>query len=117
MVTTDLIQRLEEFEFDLFILGGRLNYEIGRGHLLQMDTGRDASEDLRLFIACKPAFFNKPLQIIIYPLLPLLNKLRFNIIQNNLKATGRGNLGDTAAHLPGPDDAECFYFHNTINSV
>ena len=43
MLTAYFVQRFEELEFDLLVFEGRFDHKIGNGHLLQIDTGRDAS--------------------------------------------------------------------------
>jgi len=114
MFPADIVQFLEELEFDLLVLGGGLDHEIGGRHVPQVGTHRDAIEGLPALSLRKSPFFDQSVEIVNDPLPSLLDELVVHVVHDDANAIGRGDLGDSGTHLTGADDAQCMYFHNRL---
>ena len=107
----ELIELAEDLELDLLILGGRLDHDVGRGHVLEADAAADPPQEGVLVRGGHLALLDVAGQDAGDGLQPLVDEFLPHVVHDDGEPAGGRHLGDAVAHLAGADDAECLYLH------
>ena len=107
----DLVQVPENLELDVLLLGGRLDHEVRRGHVLEVDAALDSAQQGVLFRRRHLAFFDIAGQDVGDGFQALVDEFLLDVVHDDCQPAGGRHLGDAVAHLPRADDTECFNLH------
>jgi hypothetical protein len=105
-------QVLEDRRLHRFAFGRRLDHEVGRSHVGQLQCGANAAHRLRFRVLGDLAAPDLPAEVLLDQRDRAVERLLADVGHDDVIARQRADMRDAVAHLARPDDADRLDLHN-----